>query len=339
MASFLSFNQNFLNSNIMDDLSHDFTHKNYIHENVPLNPQDRLEGLLRQVDDATLSSLMQTEFQHMIIDHQRLVTMLEQRSELLENENNELKVILNDSQRRYEKAVREMQFFKKKYDRLAEKQPKPSPTHVSSFVNLTPSSHPQPDSSNYHTEKLHWPTSPTSSSMEPSPTRRSNHSNTASIFSTISSSTESSSYSHHPRYDDSHKKPTAYHFSRNPSMVSSYSTPSSAPSMISGASSVISAPPMTPVRSCTSSHNTSSSIIQQRRTDPLTFGGSDALWDTISKSQGSDVTVEKIIRYQKLQCIRGLESNMSIVTFFDEEGRLILLNNRPLHTLSNTDMV
>jgi hypothetical protein len=56
--------------------------------------------------------------------------------------------------------------------------------------------------------------------------------------------------------------------------------------------------PMTPGRSCTSTSGyNGNSIILQRKTDPLTFGGSDALWDTISKSQGSDVTVEKIIRY------------------------------------------
>lgn len=36
-------------------------------------------------------------------------------------------------------------------------------------------------------------------------------------------------------------------------------------------------------------------MILQRRVDPLMFGGSDALWDTIAKSQGSDLTVEKII--------------------------------------------
>ncbi|KAI8074034.1 ankyrin repeat-containing domain protein, partial [Gongronella butleri] len=37
------------------------------------------------------------------------------------------------------------------------------------------------------------------------------------------------------------------------------------------------------------------SLIQQRRVDPLIFGGSDGLWETISKSKGSDATVEKII--------------------------------------------
>ncbi|KAI9260564.1 ankyrin repeat-containing domain protein [Phascolomyces articulosus] len=53
---------------------------------------------------------------------------------------------------------------------------------------------------------------------------------------------------------------------------------------------------MTPVRSTTSTAGyTGSSMIQQRRVDPLMFGGSDGLWDTIAKSKGSDVTVEKII--------------------------------------------
>lgn len=308
----------------MDDLSHDFTHKTHIHEKDVINAEERLEALLRQVDDVTLSSMMQNEFQHMVIDHERLVTMLEQRSRLLENENNELKVILNDSQRRYEKAVREMQFFKKKYDRLVETTvnkhadmhtPKPSPTQLpSGAVNFTPSSSPQPSSiadssssssvySHHHPEKLNWPISPTSISMESSATRRSNQSNTPSVYGGFSSNSETTSYSHQPhhRYDDHHKKPTGYQFSRNPSMVSSYSSPSHAPSMISGSSSVTSAPPLTPVRSCTSTAGgyIGNSIIQQRRTDPLTFGGSDALWDTISKSQGNDMTVEKIIRYQK----------------------------------------
>ncbi|KAI7903012.1 ankyrin repeat-containing domain protein [Cokeromyces recurvatus] len=38
-----------------------------------------------------------------------------------------------------------------------------------------------------------------------------------------------------------------------------------------------------------------SNMIQQSKSDPLIFGGSDALWDTIAKNQGSDTTVEKII--------------------------------------------
>jgi hypothetical protein len=54
---------------------------------------------------------------------------------------------------------------------------------------------------------------------------------------------------------------------------------------------------MTPVRSSTATNGyTGASLIQQRRVDPLIFGGSDGLWDTISKSKGSDVMVEKMIR-------------------------------------------
>ncbi|GAN06060.1 ankyrin repeat [Mucor ambiguus] len=312
---------------MMDDLSRDLNHKATITAEK-LNSKERLELLINQVDDETLASLMHNEFQHMIVDQQRLVTMLEQRSELVETENEELKLIINDSQRRYEKAVREMQFFKKKYDRLVESNRSVASDqqhNVQHYLNLTPSSSPQPPpptssstiaplpvsdaaSSIYSynaPEKLNWPTSPTYS--EHVSTRRRNNSNTAaSIFSNFSSSTESSTYSHfqhmqqlqQQRYDENGKKPpTAYQFSRNPSMVSSYSTPSTAPSMISssGASSTITVP-MTPVRSTTSvSGYTGNSMIQQRRTDPLSFGGSDALWDTLSKSQGSDITVEKII--------------------------------------------
>ncbi|KAL9555856.1 hypothetical protein PS6_002640 [Mucor atramentarius] len=322
-SSFLSFNK----PNMTDDLSRDLNHKVTISAEK-LNSKERLELLINQVDDQTLASLMHNEFQHMVIDHQRLVTMLEQRSELVETENEELKLIINDSQRRYEKAVREMQFFKKKYDRLVESNRSVASDqhhHVQNYLNLTPSSSPQPPptsssviaaqpmsdaaSSIYSynaSEKLNWPTSPTYSEPVSSNRRRNNSNTAASIFSNFSSSTESSTYSHfqhmqkqqQQRYDENGKKPpTAYQFSRNPSMVSSYSTPSTAPSMVSssGASSTITVP-MTPVRSTTSvSGYTGNSMIQQRRTDPLSFGGSDALWDTLSKSQGSDITVEKII--------------------------------------------
>lgn len=343
-SSFLSFKHK--QKHTMDDLSRDLNQKACIVTTTTtsvldekLNSKERLEMLINQVDDETLHSLMQNEFRHMIIDQQRLVTMLEQRSELVETENEELKLIIDDSQRRYEKAVREMQFFKKKHDRLVESNrvahTEPSHHHLQNYVNLTPSSSPQPTqviqqahpppppptndvssvysyNTNTNTpEKLNWPTSPTYS--EPINRRRNNSNTTGSIFSNFSSSTESTTYSHfqqlqqqqqqqlqqQQRYDENNKKPpTAYQFSRNPSMTSSYSTPSTAPSMISssGASSTITTP-MTPVRSTTSvSGYTGNSMIQQRRTDPLSFGGSDALWDTLSKSQGSDVIVEKIIR-------------------------------------------
>ena len=53
--------------------------------------------------------------------------------------------------------------------------------------------------------------------------------------------------------------------------------------------------PMTPVRSSTTTSSyTGHSLIQQRRVDPLIFGGADGLWDTIApESKGSDVTISR----------------------------------------------
>lgn len=344
MASFLSFKSSFSSnssknsSTVVDNLSLDFNKSSIKEEETvnydrPINSKDRLEHLLRQVDNKKLSAMMQNEFKAMLVDQQRLVTMLEQRSELLENENDELKVIINDNQRRYEKSVREMQFFKKKYDILKLKQTDYQDRHPSSSVSESTSN------SVYNSQ--YWPTSPTVASSiisEVPSTRPRNNSNTGtSIYSSFSSGTDATSiYSNHHRntYDDkklaamnhhlhqnNNHSSSSYQFVRNPSIVSSYSTPSMAPSMISGASSIMSVPlPMSPARSNIST--TGSSMIQQRRTDPLTFGGSDALWDTISKGQGSDVTVEKIIRYNKKQKqkIGEKESNFNMNSNFLRRG-------------------
>ncbi|KAI8047810.1 uncharacterized protein B0P05DRAFT_345814 [Gilbertella persicaria] len=197
----------------------------------------QFQMLIRQVDDDSLQTMLQQEYQQLIIEQQHLVTMLSQRARMFETENTELREIIHESQRRYEKAVREMQFFKKKHDRLVE--------------------------SYYQDER-------TSQWTEEGQRTRQSSTTSGSIYSSLSSST-----------NESHEKKST--FSRH----SIYSTPGS------GASSVI-----TPVRSSMSSSTyAGSSMIQQRRIDPLTFGGSDALWDTISKSEGADVTVEKIIRY------------------------------------------
>lgn len=318
MESFLSFKSSFSSnsskhsSTAVENLSHDFNKNSIrgeetIHYDKPINPRDRLEFLLRQVDNKKLSSMMQHEFKTMLVDQQRLVTMLEQRSEVLENENDELKVIINDNQRRYEKAVREMQFFKKKYDTL--KQIDSQDRHPSSSVSESTLN------SVYNSQ--FWPTSPTVApsiiSEVPSSNRPRNNSNAGtSMYSSFSSGTDATSIhsnGHRSTLEDKKLAAMNHHLLqnhsssscqsvRNPSIVSSYSTPSTTPSMISGASSIMSVPlPMSPARSSISA--TGSSIIQQRRTDPLTFGGSDALWDTIAKGQGSDVTVEKIIRYNE----------------------------------------
>jgi hypothetical protein len=179
------------------------------------SPQDRFGLLLRQVDDPTLYDLMSIELQKLLNDQQRLVNMLQQRSDLLEDENHQLKQIVLESQRRYEKAVREMQFFKKKYERL---------NNVNDLSSLPPSS-----------PRLTVDSRP-----------RTNSNAAASVFSLNSSaSTEATSVYSHRHEEKRHTK-----------------------------------------------HQQS---IMQRKTDPLAFGGSDAFWDTISKGNGSDVTVEKII--------------------------------------------
>ena len=50
-----------------------------------------------------------------------------------------------------------------------------------------------------------------------------------------------------------------------------------------------------PARSTAISDYSCSSLVQQRRVGPLTFGASDGLWDTLSKSQGKDSVSEKLI--------------------------------------------
>lgn len=201
-------------STVMDRLSRDFS---------STSTQDRLDSLIQQVNDESLQTMMYQAYQRILISHQRLVAMFEQRHEAICQENEELKKIIDESQKRYEKAVREMQFFKKKYDQLTDCQ--------------------------------------------------------GSVYSGYSNQTEATSiYSHR-----------SSKVSRNPSMASSYSSPPP-----SSNSSVL-FPPTT--------MRFSNNMIQQRKTDPLCFGGSDALWDTIAKSQGSDVTVEKIIRYKMMVVI------------------------------------
>ncbi|KAI8637495.1 ankyrin repeat-containing domain protein [Parasitella parasitica] len=292
-----------------------------------LNSKQRLEILISQVDDEPLHNLMQTEFQHMLIDQQRLVTMLEQKSELAQAENEELKLIIGDSQKRYEKAVREMQFFKKKFDRLVESTRTAEPFHqLQNYLTTSPPQQPptvvQPtvstevassiysfNSNNSGSEKLNWPTSPTLYSEPISNDGGRNNSNTApSLYSNFSSSTESTVFSHFQQQqqqkileETTKKSPTAYQFSRNPSLVSSYSIPSTAPSIVSssGASTTsTAAAPMTPVRSSVSmpAAYTENSMILQKKTDPLCFGGSETFWTTLSTGRRSDGTVEKIVK-------------------------------------------
>lgn len=90
-----------------------------VNEEQPLNPRECLAGLLEQLDDHNLRQALQIEFKRVLGDHDRTINMLQHRHEILEADNEELKIALEAMQQRHEKAVREMQFFRKKYERIA----------------------------------------------------------------------------------------------------------------------------------------------------------------------------------------------------------------------------
>ncbi|KAI8391387.1 ankyrin repeat-containing domain protein [Radiomyces spectabilis] len=337
----------------MNDISHTFSHMQLVEKGTPpVNARDRLIELIQHVNDDQIVQAMKFELKRVLTDHERLVTMLQQRSEILEQQNDDLKTVLAEQQRRYEKAVREMQFFRRKYDQVAKLQnpgrkrsdSNGSETSADSGAKsvqrlqsypLTPTST-EPSSisvvdslySSYDTHNTHsdfgkpksfscrsssagpnnttttnyWPPpspmSHTSDTTASIPRQRQNSSATASVYSTITTSTDQSGYSQSSKKSNPQK--SSWQFLRNPAMALSYSSPSASPappmcgSSVSSGGSVYSVP-MNPVRSATATNGyTGSSLIQQRRTDPLIFGGSDGLWDTIAKSKGSDVTVEKI---------------------------------------------
>ncbi|KAF7730964.1 hypothetical protein EC973_001010 [Apophysomyces ossiformis] len=309
----------------MDELSRSYNRMNLheiLKEERPISPRDCLIELIHQVEESNLRQAMTIEMKRVIADHERLVTMLQQRSETIEQENEQLKSSMSEHQRRYEKAVREMQFFKKKYDRAMEgkqqqEYPDLSKPNTPNTATTPPASYLPPDGNpqiaaipmvengySYETyefvKQKSLPPPSRSSYWSTSAQHHSNHhqrqsSGAHSVYSVSTADTQSVCSQ---RLMESGFEKKSWHFlRRDPSMASSYSTPSttSTPSMISSGSSVHSVP-MTPVRSTTATNGyTGSSLIQQRRTDPLIFGGSDGLWETISKSKGSDVTVEKII--------------------------------------------
>lgn len=357
--------------------------------------QDAKQLLLDLVD-----SIQQDELKHAIMkelkrlfaNHDRLLNMLHSRSEALEQENRDYKTLANDHQQRYEKAVREMQFFRKKYEGARDMNnqyvtsaittppttvppPPPPPQHPldyrtrsvsiesgssgeapdqqptsnphqqpptqrkgsATFINsypLTPTS-PQPFaipndlSGNYEAEYNHnqrilrgsatvvwhpqpWSTvstacqphspispsspervAPTTVAPAPPPSRLRQDSTSASVHSAQSSGTDSSS-GDAPQPKDKSARKQSWQLLRQPS-TPTLVDPS--PKENNPTSPPLHSVPMTPVRSSTATNGyTGASMIQQRRVDPLIYGGSDALWDTISKSKGSDVTVEKIIR-------------------------------------------
>lgn len=331
---------------------------------LPKSPRECLIELIQQVEQANLQQALKSELNRLLTDHERLVTMLQQRTQMLEEENNQLKLIHSEHQRRYEKAVREMQFFKKKYDHLQKRHllpgeleppstappPPPPPSSHQSPPQHPPPPPPPPPPSNSTIPPNAYPLTPTSpqltttrrqstmsseshdslSSLPQQRTatttttkRRSRSSSTSTTSSSATSivhpyqqtTTANSSY-----WSDNsslllRQQPPPNRFAANTNSIYSVSTDGSFPATdtrkpswsyyhqgrqhtnhsSSSASSVYTSV-TAPARSTTSANGyTGASMIQQRRVDPLLFGGSDALWDTIAKSHGSDVTVEKII--------------------------------------------
>ncbi|KAI8069396.1 ankyrin repeat-containing domain protein [Gongronella butleri] len=418
-----------INYAAMDGMERHLLHS--LPEEQAMNPRDCLLELLEQLDDVNLRQVLKIELKRTLGDHDRLVNMLQQRVDMLEQDNESLKQHAHQMQQRYDKAVREMQFFRKKYDNLAAVDaarstsssvpgsPRPSTstsTHLShhSHPSLSNGSnshppppplpapmpvshlstpHPQQYSNHHHHQQQQLPPpplphhqsqsqshppmplpgndddnsslladqmrqklamtsrststtttmssstywSPSSASMAPSTTAttissvetpassvrpRQNSMNT--IHSTASSSNSSSNgipinqnmahsvsgqgsvYSGSGRsdYSVSRHQSNLSMSSNGTSGKSSWqflrSQPSPTTASLNPTTSISSntgqAVPMTPVRSTTTTNGyTGNSLLQQRRVDPLIFGGADGLWETIAKSKGSDVTVEKII--------------------------------------------
>ena len=292
--------------------------------------KETLVELISQVESSELQRAMKSEIKRLVIDHDRLVTMLQQRTQHLEHDNEELQVVASEHQRRYEKAVREMQFFRRKYDKIAElhKQMRPRSLSLESESSsgdnlpqklpnypLTPTS-PQPSphplaeaifdaigptdpapimprkavmmpsrsSSTSSSSSQFWPNAmpipgPPNEPAPPVPRLRQN---------SMAASSVHSGQSFDQKPDNTRRKRS---WQQGVPIQQTVSLATSPP--INNAHAV----PMTPVRSSTATNGyTGASMIQQRRVDPLLFGGSDGLWETIGKSKGSDVTVEKIIR-------------------------------------------
>lgn len=416
---------------------------NKIKEDSSKSAEEILLTMVESLDREELKQAMKSEIKRILINHDQLINMLQTRTDALEQQNTDYKSLISEHQKKYEKAVREMKFFRKKYEIamemnkqyvnsiIATHQQRPrshsiesNSTNDSNYIishhhqqqqqknstfqmfPVTPTS-PQPlltldqntfgsfelntdyprvnnnnktnaltsrsssTSTNNSSTLPQWnlniaqlPENPVSNppdtSLPPIPTNNNNQRR----LSTTTASTSNHSLSTlglddinennnnngtiNSKEKPNKKKqawqmiqqalspanslplrqslsngtypppttttttiaPSAMNSNMNSAlsalpMSTSMSTAPSNNTTISNAPSTISSTTnnslhsvsMTPVRSSTTTSGyAGSSLIQQRKVDPLIFGGSDGLWDTISKSQGSDVTVEKTIR-------------------------------------------
>lgn len=324
------------------------------------NPKDNLMNLTQRISNEELKQAIRVEIKRLVSDYDRLISVLQQRSEVLEQEYENLQLTEDSYQRRYEKAVREMQFFKKKYDKAAElnkqyasingTRPR-SPSMDSSSSSLHNSNHPAYNNSMspppssvsgsegamYHT----MPPPPLPNSPLPMESKNgSRHLSRSSSSSTTSSNNSGTPYwtaytselspappvprlrqnsnaapaSIHSASTDGDSSSSKYMSSRkgswqhmqqpsisssnasqapaNVNMINTPTTPSSAATNNGGPQPGI-------TRSTTNASQAgyvNNSVVQQRKVDPIAFGGSDALWETIAKSKTADSTIEKMIR-------------------------------------------
>ncbi|KAI9321617.1 hypothetical protein BX666DRAFT_1874824 [Dichotomocladium elegans] len=379
-------------------------------KSLPPSARECLTGLIQQVEHEQLRQMLKSELKRLLTDQERIVTMLQQRTKQIEQENEQLKGACAEHQCRYEKAVREMQFFKKKCDYITKQQhaptltqslsmstandhprprsrqrsqstisetfseiasslpPPPPPTHTAppppptqpshqpqplpptpgSITSQHQLSHPSPPLPRPSSSANGYPLTPTSprlssasaeeayDSLQPLPTSGTMRSRSSST--STSNSLMQQSHQHHLSFQmqqpywhapaalpsvssvmssysatgtstmslaDNPSRQLPQHPVRHAGTTSIYSVGSdmSFPNSISNASEMHrqqqqhyikqqNGPGYAPLPPSSSSASTLSS---QRRVDPLMYGGSDGLWDTICKGQGSDATVEKIV--------------------------------------------
>lgn len=304
------------------------------------SPKENLSNLTQHIANEDLKQAIRLEIKRMATEYDRLISMLQQRSEILEQEYENLQMTEDNYQRRYEKAVREMQFYKKKYDKAAElnkqyatvnggRPRSPSmDSNSSSLLDKTPvygatpiSPPPSSISGSEGTHPIfHLPPPPLPTSPLPV-LDKARHLSRSSSSSTNSSNASSTPYwsAFNSELSPAPPVPRLRQNSNNGSAsIHSSSTDGDSKSIMQGRkgswqqmqagqvpASIIPATQPTPTvtRSATTTSQAAAiglvnhQVIQQRRVDPIAFGGSDALWETIAKSKTADSTIEKMIRY------------------------------------------
>ncbi|KAI9299989.1 hypothetical protein BJ944DRAFT_273636, partial [Cunninghamella echinulata] len=112
-------NNNNNNNNTMNDKNTSLSQKEEIKETLPPPPKTAQEILISMVDTLEredLKQAMKLEIKRILVNHEQLVTILQSRTDSLEQQTTNYKSLLTEQQKKYEKAVREMKFFRKKYE-------------------------------------------------------------------------------------------------------------------------------------------------------------------------------------------------------------------------------